>query len=235
MRLAQHSDTWIPDEEIGTRILPYLPTYESDSAQTYINDAHQAFSTTPVEDGILLKLGIPGWLRREDALKLYELAYYATGDILELGTYQGLSTSILAAAIRDSEDNKRVVWTIDLNPEFAPVAQRHIDERGLHDYVRINSGDAVEFAQQLIASDRRFNFVFVDHSHAYKDMIAICQYLPALVNTGGFCLFHDYNDMRNQDLSDADYGVSRAVREMLRPQDFEFYGIFGCTGLYRRV
>jgi predicted O-methyltransferase YrrM len=235
MKVVQHSETWVPDDEIGNRILPYLRTYEADGSDLYIDDTHRSLASSPVEDGILINLGIPGWLRIEDALKLYELAYYSAGDIVELGFFQGLSTSILASAIRDSQDKQRVVSTIDLNPELLEGAQRHIDERGLHEYVRFTSGDAVEFAKQFIAAGRRFNFAFVDHSHAYKDMLVICDYLPALINPGGFCLFHDYNDIRNRDLNDADYGVSRAVREKFRPEDFEFYGIFGCTGLYRRV
>jgi predicted O-methyltransferase YrrM len=43
---------------------------------------------------------VPGWLRPEDALKLYELAYYATGPILEIGTYRGKSGTLMAIAAR---------------------------------------------------------------------------------------------------------------------------------------
>src|ERR1700728_4334116 len=45
---------------------------------------------------------IPGWLAPEDALKLYELAYFSPGPILEIGMYCGRSTTILATAVADS-------------------------------------------------------------------------------------------------------------------------------------
>jgi hypothetical protein len=57
--------------------------------------------------------------------------------------------------------------------------------------------------------------------------------LPAIVGSGGFCLFHDFNDRRNEDPDEPDYGVHRAVADGLDPESFEFYGIYGCSGLYR--
>ncbi len=55
-----------------------------------------------------------GCLRRSDALKLYEPACFAPGDILELGAFQGLSTCILSQANRSSPHSRRVV-SVDLS------------------------------------------------------------------------------------------------------------------------
>ncbi len=55
-----------------------------------------------------------------------------------------------------------------------------------------------------------------------------------MVNPGGFCLFHDFNDRRNADPAETNYDVYRAVTEGLDPKVFEFYGIYGCTALYRK-
>ena len=62
-----------------------------------------------------IDVGIRGWSQHDDALKLYEMAFFAEGDILELGCFEGLSTSIVAQAIADA-DRSRKMHTIDLDP-----------------------------------------------------------------------------------------------------------------------
>src|SRR4051812_49312280 len=42
---------------------------------------------------------IDGWLEPVDSLKLYELAYLADGPFLEIGTYRGKSTTLIATAL----------------------------------------------------------------------------------------------------------------------------------------
>ena len=54
-------------------------------------------------------MGIEGWLWREDALKLYEMAYFARGNILELGCYHGLSTALLALALRNARRGHKLL------------------------------------------------------------------------------------------------------------------------------
>ncbi len=91
--MKKHTDSFMSLEELGTTIPGYRPTF--DFPGEFINRSHQFFSSCPVKDGILIQLKdrrwfgrpIEGWLTREDALKLYEIAYFATGDILELGSY----------------------------------------------------------------------------------------------------------------------------------------------------
>ena len=69
--LASHRESWIEPHKLGSIIPPYRPTYPFEG---FINENHVRFVSCPVRDGILVDIGIPGWLRREDALKLYELA-----------------------------------------------------------------------------------------------------------------------------------------------------------------
>src|SRR5438128_632925 len=80
-------------------IPPFRPTYAYGDG--FVNESHASYQTCPANEH-LIDLGISGWLRREDALKLYELAYFADGPILELGSYHGLSTSILSRAAHDA-------------------------------------------------------------------------------------------------------------------------------------
>jgi hypothetical protein len=57
--------------------------------------------------------------------------------------------------------------------------------------------------------------------------------MEKLIYPRGLCLFHDFNDTKNNDPENKDYGVSQAVFEGLPMDRFEFHGIFGCTALYR--
>ena len=177
---------------------------------------------------------IPGWLRREDALKLYELTYFSDGDILELGSFHGLSTSILANACRNSSSPKHID-TIDLDPSCTTAAKANLESLGLLDYVTIQTGDATVAVKNYIEAGKKFGFIFIDHSHEYQPCLDVCKMLDEVTMPGGFCLFHDFNDSRNRDPEDTDYGVYQAVQDGLNHEKFEFYGIYGCTGLYRRV
>ncbi|MDW8326577.1 MAG: class I SAM-dependent methyltransferase [Anaerolineales bacterium] len=238
LRTHKHGETWMSLEEVGNHIPPYRPTY--DFPGPFINRSHRFFSTCPVKDNVLIQVRslpligkpIPGWLRREDALKLYEMAYFAQGDILELGSYQGLSTCILAQANRESP-HRKMVYSVDLDAAAMAMARRHLWMRGLSRAVRLFCGDALELVRQMIADGRKFAFVFVDHSHAYEPVYQVCCELERLIMPGGFCLFHDFNDARNRDAENRDYGVYQAVRDGLNPDVFEFYGIYGCAALYR--
>lgn len=224
----RYPDSWVPAAELGKRIPPYAPTANISS---FINEHHRYYAECPLTNGFLVDLGIPGWLRREDALKLYELAYFSSGDILELGCFKGLSTSILSRAVLDSGDMKGIT-TVDAGLRYLLVARKNLAMRGLGRPVKMRWDDGANACRKLAARGRRFGFVFVDHSHAYDAVAAVCQWMPELLLPGGFCLFHDFNDERNNDPDEPEYGVSQAVTEHLRPP-FHFYGIFGCTALYR--
>lgn len=226
--LTRYPDSWIEPTQLGKRIPPYAPTFRIDS---FINDHHRLYSECPVKEQIFLDLGIPGMLRREDALKLYELAYFSIGDVLELGCFKGLSTSILAQAVIDAKRG-HTVTTVDMGLRYLVVARKNLTLRGLGRVVTMKWGDGAGVCRRLAEGGRRFGFVFVDHSHTYDAVAAACDHLPRLMLKGGFCLFHDFNDEKNTDPSEPDYGVSQAVIDRLGA-GFQFYGIFGCTALYR--
>jgi hypothetical protein len=217
--LHRHQESWIETKHLGVVIPPYHPTYPFEG---FLGPNHARFASCAATDGVLVDLGIPGWLRREDALKIYELAYYSPGDILEIGTYQGLSTSIIAGAIADS--GKKALLTVDLSPELSSKAQTHLLERGLSSNVSFFVNDATAFCQKLISEGR---------SHEYGPVAEVCRLMDKLITPRGLCLFHDFNDARNNDPDNPHYGVSGAVKDALPSDRFEFHGIFGCAALYR--
>lgn len=178
-------------------------------------------------------------MQRDDALKIYELGYFGEGDILEFGTNEGLSTAILAKAITSS-GRSGTVTTIELYEELALQAFDNLAERGCEDKVEFLVGDAEVVSQYLIEQQRKFGFAFIDHSHAYEYVVSTCRRLDALLLPGAFCAFHDYNDPRNTRRSGIgeapdEYGVQAGVADGLDPDRFEFVGIYGCIGLFRKT
>ncbi len=208
----RNEDSYIKPEELGGMIPPYRPTFKFDGS--FINPSHEFYSRCDVKEDILIDIGIPGWLRKEDALKLYELAFFSDSDILELGTCHGLSTAIISQAKKDSgTDNK--IYTVDTNSECVKAAEDNLRNRSLEKNVYFTCNDATSVCNEFIRRGKKFGFIFIDHSHEYKAVLEICRLLDKLLIKNGFCLFHDYNDSRNNDPDDKDYGVSQAVNDGL--------------------
>lgn len=237
--MNRHPDTFLTLAELGSTYPDYRPTF--DFGKPYIDGYHEFFATCPTRAGGLIQVKnnrpvgdgfIPGWLRRADALKLHELAYCVRGDILEIGCYHGLSTTILSQANRLSPHRKHIDC-VDNNPECIKAAQENLRARGLSAGVTMTFSDATVAVKAFAAAGRKFEFAFIDHAHAYEPVYTVCRELDRVMLQGGFCLFHDFNDPRNREAGDADYGVYQAVSAALDPARFEFYGIYGCTGLYR--
>jgi hypothetical protein len=236
--LHRHPETHMRLDELGKRLPPYRPTY--DFPGPYIDGTHRSIGKAPLSAGIHIQLKsrrwfgdvIPGKLRREDALKLYELAYFSRGDILELGSFHGLSTSILARASANSPYTKHVT-TVDLARSRADATRSTLESMRLSRLVTVLCDDGAAVVGRFASQGRRFGFIFVDHSHAYEAVYDVSRRLADVILPGGFCLFHDFNDSRNRDVSVEDYGVYTAVIAGLDSERFAFFGIYGCAGLYR--
>lgn len=229
MAVTRHTDSWVELQHLGAS-KPYRATYE---ASLELGATHRRLLEAPRKPGsVTIDIGIPGWLRREDAAKLYELAYFASGDVLELGCARGLSTAIIAQAIIDAGRKARVL-SVDLDPRMVNRARENLAAYNLLSDVEFVQGDAAVACRALVDDERTFGFAFVDHSHTYADVFAVCKLLRDLVDEGGFVLFHDFNDRRNADQSNAGYGVYTGVMDGLPVPPFAFYGVFGCAGLYR--
>ena len=237
----RNEDTWLTLEETAVEKrfdMVYKPTY--DFPGEFIDGYHRWLSRTPiypphVAEGCI-DIGVEGWLLPADALKLYELAYFNT-DVLELGTYKGLSATIMSHAIVNSGRGGCIV-TVDLDPNAQTIAREGINRRlvpgreDIHYFVF----DAAAFVRGLYdrPEPRAFELAFVDHSHTYEAMVEICPILHHVVKPGGFLLLHDYNDQRNANSAADDFGVYQAVQEYLSKDHFDFYGVYGACGLYRR-
>jgi len=235
-----HKDTFRRIDELGDQAGAYQPTFEFE--EKFIDPSHRFYAECPVNEQFQLQLShrfwnkwvVKGYLLREDALKLYEMAYFAQGDILELGSYRGLSTCILSQANRNSSYRKRIV-TVDLSPKSVLFTILNLYTMGLKRNLSIQWAEAAQAIRQFARKQRKFSFVFIDHAHNYEPVFAVCQELKTVVAKGGFCLFHDFNVPENKDAGNSDFKVYQAVEAGLKAGDFEFYGIYGCSALYRAL
>jgi predicted O-methyltransferase YrrM len=211
--------------------MDYCKTFEFPG--DHINEWHRSLAEAGGPTG-MIDIGVEGWLLPADAQKLYELAYFCGGDILELGTYRGLSGSIIGQALTASNNNG-VLVSIDLDPEATRIARLNLQGRPGAGAIHLFTVEAGQAVRDLAQAKRDFNFGFIDHSHRYEHVYDVCQSLHRVLRVGAFALFHDFNDPRNASKEEVDYGVYQGALDGLRSDRFEFWGIYGCCGLFRRI
>jgi len=108
---------------------------------------------------------------------------------LEIGTFDGLSLSVLAEKYPEKEFN-----AIDLFTEGKDTAGgclKYFIENNKHlDNVNLFKGTSTE-ALPLI-KDRKFDFVFIDGDHSYEWVKTDIENIYPLVSDGGIISFHDW-------------------------------------------
>lgn len=220
------------DEIVGSKgraKFPYRKTMEF--AGDHINSRHLDLLHHTLQEGKpIIAHEIEGWLRREDAAKLYEMAYFAGGDIVELGTSRGLSAFIMAQAIKDAGKSDDV-HTVDMLEDRCSAARKRMAARDVRN-IFIHCAEGAAFLRDLVKRRKKFRFAFIDHSHHYAPVREACTLLDQVLERGSFVGFHDFCDTRNFKVHPDDFGVYQAVTDGL-PPSFEFYGAFGCMSLYR--
>ena len=228
----RHEDSFLTleDTAVDRRFdMPYRKTYAFEG--DYIDADHRRYAECATQHG-MIDIGIEGWLLPADALKLYELSRFCGGDILELGTYRGLSTSILAQGSTNSKRRDAII-SVDLDPAAMVGGKANLKGKPGSERVAFIEADGDSALNRFIKARRKFRFAFVDHSHRQEHVQSACALLPEVLVPGAFVLFHDYNDYRNAIADVDDYGVYQGVRDGLDMSRFEFWGVYGCTGLFR--
>jgi predicted O-methyltransferase YrrM len=232
--LNRHNDTFLTLRETATERrfdMPFRKTW--DYSGEYLSEYHKQLVANLRPTG-MIDLGVEGWLLPADALKLYEMAYCCGGDVLELGAYRGLSAMVMNQASNDSQQSN-VIISIDLDTTAVEASKRQLQSAPGGERVHFFQDDAASAVRNLAAVKRKFNFAFIDHSHAYEHVFSACEQLHRVIELDGFALFHDFNDPRNSMEAEVDYGVYQGVMDGLKSDRWEFWGIYGCTGLFRRI
>jgi predicted O-methyltransferase YrrM len=168
-------------------------------------------------------------MRPEDGLKLYELAFFGSGPVLEIGTFHGNSATIIASALSDAVRDVEFV-SVDIEERCQKRACAELAVQGLADRVALFHGTC----EDLFAArpDFRPMLVFVDGDHSRDGVRRDIEALNPHVPNGALLLFHDYLDDRNG--CDPAYGVPDAIAGTWIELQCAFGGTFGCCGLFRR-
>jgi len=232
--LARHENTFLTLRETATERrfdMPFRKTYPYEGE--YLNGRHETFVARLHASG-MIDIGIEGWLLPADVLKIYEMAYCCAGDILELGAYRGLSAAVMNHACNDSGQSNLII-SVDLDQTAVDLSRQQLHNMPGGERALFFQDDAGSAVRNLAAVKRQFRFAFVDHSHRYEHVFDACQQLHRVIELDGFALFHDFNDPRNIIEAEGDYGVYQGVMDGLRADRWEFWGIYGCNGLFRRT
>lgn len=174
---------------------------------------------------------IPGWLRTEDANKLYELARSTPGPILEIGTYRGKSAVLIALALRDAQ-RETMLYTLDVDRSALEAAAAEARARHIADEIVFIRGTVAAFARAY--PHVRPTLIFIDGDHSRAGVDRDLAVLETLVPAGGQMLFHDFADPRNDDPACPETKVRPAVEASWVAQQCDFVGAFGVCGLFVR-
>lgn len=158
-----------------------------------------------------------GWFFRDEAAMMYKAAKDVTkrlaGSVVEVGSYCGRSTTILAAAVEESRGLRAKVCAID--PHLGDLSRgkeaptwdvflNNMEKAGVSEIVlpiRKRSVD-VEWWMPIA-------FILIDGLHDYDSVKADFEHFYPFVELGGLVAFHDY---WNEDHPD----VKRFVDEQFR-------------------
>jgi predicted O-methyltransferase YrrM len=151
------------------------------------------------------KIEIQGFFSKENQESLRRLVRDKIKNIknpmiLEIGSWKGLSTSIIAKEIKDKGRGRLFcldAWeTIFQNSETAIALQKELDTKNvmdifkrnlklleLNNYISIFNGYSNDFKD--VISDNFFDIIFIDGEHAYSGVINdLKNYLPKLKKDG---------------------------------------------------
>jgi len=172
---------------------------ETVSTQKMLNEYHESLLHLPIENGVI-KTDIEGWLQPAEAHYLYECAY-KSNNILELGCYHGLSTTIMTRAIYDA-GNEGTMTTLDVFEENINETKKNIQKYTPDVKVNYKIADAINF---ILTDDSKYDLIFIDANHTYNWMKVLTHKLSPI--SQGKIVFHDFFHKST--------GVQTAVEEVL--------------------
>jgi hypothetical protein len=157
---------------------------------------------------------IEGWLSDAEAKWLFKRALSLTdrANLVEIGSFKGRSTCCLAFGCRGTNKRVYAIDSFDGGPDLEPHDSFHefcvnIEDRQLSEYVVPTRGISWEIAKIW---KKPIQFLFIDGSHIYEDVMADFAAFFPHVSRGGMMAFHDVHENHP--------GVLKAWRETFKPQ-----------------
>jgi glycosyltransferase involved in cell wall biosynthesis len=176
----------------GTDAMPQDPRRAAAGAAAWLSSSERQFRKIwPSIDSIEGLLTSPAQERW-----LFEAARSlpSSGNIVEIGSFKGRSTSCLAYGCRGTGKHVFAIDTFDGNDvdfhrrQFFEEFMKNLEERSLSEYVVPLKGVSAEVAR---AWDRPIDLLFIDGSHQYEDVVADFSGFFRHVIPGGIVAVHD--------------------------------------------
>lgn len=162
-------------------------------------DSESRESISPVPNAF--PFDVEGWLLPDEGLALADLC--RGKDVLEIGSYCGLSTICIARTARH-------VTSVDyFDGRGTPNPRETLDSfwANLRRYQIADRVDAIN-PEDMSLIDREYDIAFIDGAHDYQSVSTDIEKAQKVLRPGGLLVFHDY---RNP----GDPGVDKAVDELL--------------------
>jgi hypothetical protein len=205
-----------------------------------VSAAPQRSADGPVtfEAALGLVKGVEGWLSDAQARRLWDAAraVRAPGRIVEIGSFRGRSTIVLACAAADGVElvaidphgggdrgPQEIVPDADRGEEDFAVFHANLRRAGVEDRVRHLRARSLD---ALGALEGEMEVLYVDGAHRYRPASADIEQWGRRVAPGGTMLIHDaFNAV----------GVTLAqLRLLLLSSGWRYRGRTGSLGEYRR-
>jgi Methyltransferase domain len=166
------------------------------------------------------------WISPEALMRLFELCRLVEplqGALVEIGAWEGRSTTVLAHACYPEKLLAVDTWlgNADEDPNHSSViaaSKRDVYQRFLCNVAATTCGNVVPLREDchsfLERCKSNIKFAFVDASHDYTSVNRTINALLPLVTPGGVLCGDDFRTA-SQDRKDLSGGVERAVRELL--------------------
>lgn len=165
-------------------------------------------NVTDLERMVALVSTIPGMLSEESGKFLYALCYtqQLEGDVVEIGSWQGYSTSFLARAVSDAGNGhmyaidhfkgnlgKESFFVVE-KPDLSDLRQgfqENMQRLGLGDTVRVLAMSNQEAAEQLHQEAVRIRFLFIDGDHSKEGVRRDVELFFPFLTKGSIVVFDD--------------------------------------------
>lgn len=149
---------------------------------------------------------IEGWFTEPEAMLLLDVAQRAVAEhpdsaIVEIGSYQGRSTVVLATAVQGLRPAMRVAaidpheGLIDMparpHQQVSPTYEalcRNLNAAGVADAVEV-----IPLPSTSVPWNRPIGLLFIDGLHDYDSVRADLEHFERWIEPGGFVAFHDYS------------------------------------------
>lgn len=145
---------------------------------------------------------VDGWLTSREAEFLRNAARYGGGNVIDVGTYRGLSALMLATGLADYDLGTTFrVFTFDphhhhtgingqdFGPEDGEVAQRNFDRFFVGRYVVPTQAAFTTWSHRLPLAAT----IFIDGDHNTPAVVEDIRHATDIIYPGGVIACHDYN------------------------------------------